>query len=106
MTRSAKRLFPGWRMTFEQHGLFWRMWGNACIAQGWDKLPSAERDERRREMLAEIGFESIKDVNSTTGFDAVKKRLMELTDRVANEPDDAGDRRRLLHCIGELFSDL
>jgi hypothetical protein len=53
-----------------------------------------------------LGFKSIKTVNSTSGFDALKRRLEELTDRVRNEPEDAGARRRLLSCIGQIMADL
>jgi hypothetical protein len=100
------QLKPGWRMTQDQADLFWRLWRAACAWQGWDKLPSAERDARRREMLAECGFSSLTLVDSTHGFDAVKKRLEELAGVVHNERADAGDRRRILAIAREAMSDL
>lgn len=93
-------------MTAEQASLFWRLWRDACAYQGWDALPSSERDEKRHEVLSECGFDSIKRVDSTHGFDRLKRRLLELTGHVYNEPDDAGQRRRILLRIGETLSDL
>jgi hypothetical protein len=81
------------------------MWADACAAQDWNKLPSAERDDRRREMLAELGFASVKEVDSTTGFDRLKARLLQLADRVSVESADAGQRRRVLYVIGQLLAD-
>jgi hypothetical protein len=33
MKRTA--LKPGWKMTEDQHHLFWRLWGQTSKAQGW-----------------------------------------------------------------------
>ena len=92
-------------MSRDQARHYWTLWAAACRAQGWDKLPSAERDEKRYEVMAELGFASVKDVDSTTGFDRLKARLLELTDRVSIECEDAGQRRRVLYVIGQLLAD-
>jgi hypothetical protein len=93
-------------MTKDQAALFWRLWSAACQYQGWNALSSAERDEKRHEVLAECGFESVKDVDSLHGFDRVKARLLELQGRVQNAPDDAGQRRRYVVKIGILLAEL
>ncbi|HEX3716994.1 MAG TPA: hypothetical protein VH595_03425 [Verrucomicrobiae bacterium] len=97
---------PGWGMNAAQISLFWRLWGDACAYQGWDALSSVERDEKRHEVLTECGFSSAKHVDRTVGFDRVKKRLMELQGHVHNEPEDAGERRRIVARIGTLLAEL
>jgi hypothetical protein len=69
-------------------------------------LSSAERDEKRHEVLAECGFKSVKDVDSLHGFDRVKTRLLELQGRVQNAADDSGQRRRYVVKIGILLAEL
>lgn len=99
-------LKPGWAMTEDQHSLFWRLWAAACAWQKWDTLPSAAREEKRREMLLDLGFSSAKVIGTTADFDRVKRRLEELGGRVHNEAPDAGQRRRILARIGEAISEL
>lgn len=93
----------GWLMSADQAAMFWRLWGKVMKAQKW---ASAENNERRHQVLAELGFESIKDVNMKGDFDRLKKRLLELSDNVVNEHEDAGQRRRYLHRIGEQRAEL
>lgn len=94
MNRRTVMLAPGWRMSEAQRRLFWELWAQACAWQGWDKLPTAEREEKRRQALAECGFASAKRIDATHGFDRVKRHLEALAGIVHNEPDDAGERRR------------
>ena len=101
MKRAA--LKPGWKMTPEQHRLFWRLWTAACAWQGW---PSQDCEEKRREILTALGFDSAKEIDSTRGFDAVKSRLMELAGKVVNETPDAGERRRILSRVGLALGEL
>ena len=89
---------PGWLMSEEQARWFWRNWPLAVAEQGWT---AAESEDRRRAMLADLGFKSLKDVDKKDGFDRLKQRVMELQDRLVAEKDDAGQRRRFLHRIGE-----
>lgn len=86
---------PGWRISAEQVNLFWRLWNDACNAQGWHRLPSDQRDAKRKEILLDLGFRSAKHIDPTDGFDAVKDYLEQLADVLHNQPDDAGQRRRI-----------
>jgi len=104
MTPTA--LKPGWQMTEDQHSLFWRLWSAAMRGQGWNTLPAAEQEAKRREVLASLGFRSAKLIDTRQGFDDVKKRFEALAGKVHNEAPDAGQHRRLLARIGEAFSDL
>lgn len=56
--------------------------------------------------MAELGFASATLIDSTDGFDSVKKRFLELAGKIVNERDDAGHRRRVLARIGEVMADL
>ena len=97
---------PGWQMSQDQRRLFWRLWAAACECQGWNQLPSSERDEKRHAVLAELGFASIKTVDGKHGFDALKRRLQELADKVHVDPPDQGLRRRILWRIGQVLLEL
>jgi hypothetical protein len=107
---------PGFRISQEQFHLFWRLFSQASAVQGWDRLRTIERDEKRRELLRFLGWQSLKDVDRTKGFDDLKKRLLELADIVVNPgpdrgqpvaPDeDDGDRRRVVFRIQETADSL
>jgi hypothetical protein len=90
-------------MTEGQVVLFWRLFGAASRYQHWT---TSEAESRRREVLMECGFRSAKDVDHLEGFDRVKKRLEELAGRIHNEPEDAGQRRRVLARVGQALADL
>jgi hypothetical protein len=96
-------LKPGWAMSEDQHSHFWNLWSVASRYQGWT---GSEPELRRREILSELGFSSAKQIDHRDGFDRVKKRLLELCGKVANEPVDAGQRRRILARIGESIAEL
>jgi hypothetical protein len=57
-------------------------------------------------VLWELGFASAKQIDSTRGFGAVKKRFMELQNHLHNEPPDADERRRLIYRIGLALAEL
>ncbi|HEX4122327.1 MAG TPA: hypothetical protein VH619_17055 [Verrucomicrobiae bacterium] len=103
---AASRRRPGWGMTQDQISLFWRLWSGACAYQGWDAMSSADRDEKRHEVLAECGFASAKHIDRTDGFDRVKKHLLELQGRVHNESEDAGERRRIVSRLGIILAEM
>jgi hypothetical protein len=91
-------------ITKAQQTLFWRTWAAACAAQGWTKergLNSAGVDAKRREVLADLGFASLKNVDHRGGFDRVLSRIRKLADVVQGAIDEndavSGDRRRLHH---------
>jgi hypothetical protein len=86
-------------MTAAQHGRFWRLWSRACKGQGWT---ASEAESKRHEILSDLGFESARYIDSTRGFDRVRKRLEALADVLHNERPDAGQRRRLFWRIGQL----
>ncbi len=95
----------GWQMTADQQRLYFALWNKACIHQGWDKLTSKEREEKRREIMAEVfdGPKSAKDVNRHAEFDAIKAKFLQLSDSVqgTRETDhpDIGEKRRLLKVV-------
>jgi hypothetical protein len=93
-------------MTEDQHKLFWRLWADACDWQGWSSLPAKEREQKRRDVLASLGFTSATLIDTKDGFDSVKKRFLELAGKVVVESDDAGHRRRVLARIDEAMADL
>ncbi len=105
MNRAAN-LKPGWQMTPDQHDLFWRLWASACRGQGWNALPAAEQNAKRREVLSALGFASAKDIDTRQGFDDVKQRLEALAGKIHNERPDAGQRRRILSRIGQAIAEL
>ena len=83
-----------------QHDLFFRLWAEACAAQGWDQLPSASREARRYEMLAACGFDSLKEVDPLRGFDRVKARLAVLANRI--DIEDQAHKRALHTAVDRL----
>ncbi len=99
-------LKPGWNMTPSQCFGFWRAWNAACQYHGWNKLSPSAREEKRREVLAELGYSSAKEISATDGLDRVLKRLKELAGYVHNERPDAGERRRILWLISQTRTDL
>ncbi len=100
-------------MTKIQSAAYWRLWSAACKAQGWTKangMDSAAVDAKRKECLAECGFESSRDIDSGAGF----SRWKSLCERLAGNLSGAvaevrqntpADRRRwvirneLLPCL-------
>jgi hypothetical protein len=101
-------------MTGVQTKLFWRLWSRACQTQGW---MGDEREVQRKVVLGEMGFSSLKDVDSTRGFDRVKARLNVLCQRLEGAREetwpDLGEARRhawiieheLIPGLADLLSD-
>jgi hypothetical protein len=98
---AMKPRFPGWKMSVSQHHQYIRLWTAACAAQGWDKLPSKERDAKRKEVHARVfGFAiSATEIDGRKGCDAIFGAFEELANRVAKPVD--GERRRLIHVAAE-----
>jgi hypothetical protein len=97
-------------MSDAQWRLFWRLWNNACKAQGWTKengFTSTMVDEKRREMLAGLGFRSLLQVGTRDGFDRLKSAVERLADSVAAAEEqvakavgrDMGQERRLRYVL-------
>jgi hypothetical protein len=109
---TKKPLFPGWKMTVDQHGLLFRLWGDACRAQGWDRLSASERDAKRKEVTARVfgPGKSWTEVNKTGECDLLFARLKFLADKLQGAQEDLdpepGQRRRYIHRIGEQIQEL
>jgi hypothetical protein len=97
-------------MTDAQWRLFWRLWNNACIAQGWTKAngwTSTMVDQKRHEILGGMGFRSLNAVGSRDGFDRVKRTLEQLAGKVEAAAEqaaqsvgrDMGSERRLRYVL-------
>lgn len=92
------------RLSDAQLNLFWRIWGAACRAQNWDRshgFSAADIGEKRHEMLRDLGFASLKDVDQRDGFDRLLARVRVLAGQIKGAIDEVdphqGDRRRLLY---------
>lgn len=83
---------------------FWREWSKACSVQGWQ---GDEKEQRRREVLQEVGFASLTMVDKTAGFDRLKARVMALQYRLEGATNEVfpanGDMRRHLHLIRDRY---
>ena len=78
-----------------QVSLFWRLWADACAVQGW---MGQDREVQRKNMLSELGWKSLKDVDRTRGFDRLKGHLLRLSYRIPGGTEaafpDVGEMRR------------
>ena len=74
------------KLSFGQVRMFWSLWSGACSAQGW---MNAEREQRRREVLGSLGFQSLTDVDQGDGFDRVRAELLRLSDRLDGATESA-----------------
>lgn len=83
-----------------QVAMFWRLWAEACDAQGW---AGDERETERRAMLARCGFESLTHVDRSGGFDRVRAECLRLAHRLEGGAESTfpglGEMRRHLHLI-------
>lgn len=91
-------------MTSKQTKLFWILWAEACEVQGW---MGNDRELQRKNVLAELGWKSLKDVTRTNEFDRLKGHLLRLSYRIPGGTEaafpDVGEMRR--HC-GLIRADL
>lgn len=63
----------------DQVKMFWRLWPEACRANGWTKergMSGSEIDAKRKELLRDCGFSSLTLVDRTSGFTKVKNKLL------------------------------
>jgi hypothetical protein len=100
------KLKPGWKMSQDQHFKYFQLWASVLKAQGWDKLPSADRESKRHEVMDRVfgPGRSAKQINKTSDFDAWVKECHRLTDTLDAGPD--GERRRLLNGVGVALAEL
>jgi len=99
-------------MSRAQHDLLlFTLWPAACAYQGWDKLPTRDREAKRKEIAAEVfgGPKSFTKINRTKEFDAIKARLEMLAGKVSGAVEDgnpeAGERRRVMNRVGVLLAE-
>jgi len=99
-----------WAMSKAQQGMYWRLWGAACRAQHWDRLPASERDARRKEAhVAAFGREkSATAINRTEEFGRIKAHFLmlagDLAGTVESDHPEIDHARRWRNKIGTLKS--
>lgn len=82
---------------------FWRLWPQACRANGWTKergMTAAQIDAKRKEVLLECGFDSLTRVDRTDGFTKVKNKLLILIGvdlKAAGEDQDTTENTARTH---------
>lgn len=87
----------------DQVSLFWRLWPQACRANGWTKergLSAAEIDANRKAVLLECGFASLTQVDRVDGFTKVKNKLLILIGvsvQAGREDQDTTENRARTH---------
>ena len=65
-------------LTAPQLSLFWREWAKTCHAMNWTReagLTTAAIDAKRREIIAQCGFDSLTKVTVKEGFDRLLNEL-------------------------------
>lgn len=89
-------------MTEAQHASYFKLWASACKAQGWNKLPTAAREAKRREVHVQVfgAPKSAKDINHTNDFGAIKAKFEFLAGQLRGAMEDGerepDEKRRLL----------
>lgn len=59
--------------TKRQMFLYWRLWRDACAAQGWDAIPAARRDDLRHECHRKaLGYDRSSKDFTNQEFDRIK----------------------------------
>lgn len=96
-------------MTSKQEAYYWRLWAQACVEQGWNVLPSQERNEKRHAVHAaalkrDKSHKAFTNAECDKVFSALKvladptniKKLV-TQDTIVN--GDHGERQRLYRTI-------
>jgi hypothetical protein len=101
----SKPIYPGWRMTVEQHGLYFRLLDSVNRTLGL--RTSAEREAQRKLIhLQAFGAPmSAKDIDPLKDFDAFKTQCLAIlkpSDLGAQLRQQAMPRTRLLYAIEQL----
>lgn len=99
----SKELYPGWKMTISQHGLYFRLLADACDALHAVSSKDKERVRQEAHMAAFGRAKSAKDINTKKDFDAIATEFK----RIANVVDkDDPQRRRALYVAHERLAEL
>lgn len=72
MTRTRKTFFPGWSMTVEQHGAYWRLVDRAAKASGARTAEARETLRKHLHLQAFGSPKSARDINHLKDFDDFK----------------------------------
>jgi len=91
----------------DQFKSFWRLWAQACRANGWtarNGMSQAEIDAKRKDLLRRCAFDSLTLVDRVDGFTKVKNELIVLGGISVDAGIEAGDQsinkaRTLRHFI-------
>lgn len=90
--KHAADIYPGWKMTVRQHGLYFRLLAAACAAQH-ATTAAAKEALRQAAHLAAFGKpKSAKDINRTNEFDAIATELKRVAN-VINDPQSPEHKR-------------
>jgi hypothetical protein len=108
--RHRSNKYPGWKMTVDQHGAYWRMLGQCYHAMGVTN--AAEREEARQTVhFRAFGRHGVsaKEIDHMKMFDAFKAACLAIIkpDDLQAQVDQANmDRTRLIHRINELAPEI
>ena len=91
------------KLTPTQQKAYWRLWTEACHAQGWTTragFSAAQIYAKRHECLRQCGVESMKHLTRREGYDAWKALCLRLADVLQGaieevDPEVAAMRRRV-----------
>lgn len=104
--KSASKFFPGWKMTTEQHGAYFRLLTQCYVAMG---LTSAAEKEEARQLIHFRAFNrhgvSAKVIDHLKMFDAFKGACLAIlkpSDMPAQLDQVNMERTRLIYRINEL----
>lgn len=94
-------------MTPSQTSLYWRLWGQACRAQGWTTkqgMTSAQIDaQRKRVHRVLLGVESSSEIDKDEGFTKIKEHLLDLANVINTNTADNPRRTSLWRIRHELL---
>jgi hypothetical protein len=108
--KRADKFFPGWKMTPEQHGAYFRLLGQCYHAMG---VTSTAEKEEARQLVHLRAFNrrgvSAKEIDHLKMFDAFKAACLAIikpNDLQAQVDQANMDRTRLIHRISELAPEI
>jgi hypothetical protein len=103
MVVNRNELYPGWKMTVRQHGLYFRLLADACAAQHAATATAKEALRQTAHRAAFGAAKSAKDIHRTKEFDAIAGELKRLANVV--DPHDPA-RKRALYVAAQRLEEL